>query len=196
MVAAMISYDEALELVRSVAKPLGTETVRLDQAAGRVLAAAVAARIDSPRSDVSAMDGYAVRESDLTEFPLSLEVLGESFAGAAWNGTIARGTSARVFTGAAVPAGADRVIIQENVRAAGALAIIDEHPGNARYIRRRRSDFEAADELLAAGRLLDPRAIVAAAAADVAKLEVYRRPLLHFLITSDELADTGTAHEK
>src|SRR5438876_6544798 len=134
MAAGMISFDEALELVRSVAKPLGTETIRLDQAAGRVLAAAIHARIDSPRSDVSAMDGYAVRETDLSEFPLSLELLGESFAGAPWNGTIAPGTSARIFTGAPVPAGADRVIIQENVRRAGDLAIVDEHPGDARYV--------------------------------------------------------------
>src|SRR6266571_5271100 len=112
----MIGFDEAVELVRSVAKPLGTETVRLEQAAGRVIAAPVVARINSPRSDVSAMDGYAVRDADLTEFPLSLSVVGESFAGAAWNGTVAPGTCARIFTGAPVPAGADWVVIQENVR--------------------------------------------------------------------------------
>ncbi len=77
----MISFDEAIELIRSFAKPLGTETVPLAHAAGRVLAQPVVARIDSPRADVSAMDGYAVRTEDLHELPASLKIIGESFAG-------------------------------------------------------------------------------------------------------------------
>jgi molybdopterin molybdotransferase len=192
----MISFDEAVELVRSVAQPFGTETISLAEAAGRVLPYPVIARVDSPRSDVSAMDGYAVRESDLADFPVSLKLVGESFAGAGWSGTVAPASCARIFTGAPVPAGADRVVIQENVRRDGGLAIIDDHPGAARHIRRRGSDFAAGEELLAAGRLLDPRAIVAAAAADVAELEVYRRPNVHILSTGDELAEPGTARDR
>jgi molybdopterin molybdotransferase len=192
----MISFDEAVELVRSIAQPLGTETISLAEAANRVLARPVIAEIDSPRSDVSAMDGYAVREADLTDLPVSLEIIGESFAGASWTGTVAPGTCARIFTGAPVPAASDRVVIQENVRREGERAIIDAPPGGARHIRRRGSDFAAGEELLAAGRVVDPRAIVAAAAADVAKLEVYRRPSVHILSTGDELAEPGTARER
>jgi molybdenum cofactor synthesis domain-containing protein len=66
-------------------------------------------------------------------------------------------------------------------------------PGSARHIRKRGGDFETGDELLASGRLLDPRAIVAAAAADVAELRVFIRPRAHILSTGDELADPGTA---
>jgi molybdopterin molybdotransferase len=142
------------------------------------------------------MDGYAVRDADLARLPVSLKVAGESFAGAAWNGSVAEGTCARIFTGARVPAGADRVVIQENVGRKGEMAIIAEHPGTARHIRPRGSDFRIGEELLAAGRLLDPRAIVAAAAADVASLEVYRRPRVHILSTGDELAEPGTANER
>jgi molybdopterin molybdotransferase len=189
----MISFDEAVELVRSVAKPLGTETVRLAEAPGRVLAAPVVAQVDSPRTDVSAMDGYAVREADLVTFPVSLHMIGESFAGTAWNGAVAEGTCARIFTGAAVPSGGDRVVMQENVRRQGDLAIVDEHPGPARHIRERGSDFSKGDELLASGRLVDPRAIVAAAAADVDSIEVFRRPTLAILSTGDELAEPGSA---
>jgi molybdopterin molybdotransferase len=192
----MISFDEAVELVRSVAQPLAMETISLAEAAGRVLARPVVAQIDSPRSDVSAMDGYAVRDADLAGFPVSLEVIGESFAGAAWSGTVTQGTCARIFTGAPVPDRADRVVIQENVRREGHLAVIEEHPGAARHIRRRGSDFSAGEELLGAGRLLTPRAIVAAAAADVADLEVYRRPSVYILSTGDELAEPGTARER
>jgi molybdopterin molybdotransferase len=189
----MISFDDAIELVRSVADPIETETVKLDRAAGRVLAAAVTARIDSPRSDASAMDGYAVRDADLDVLPAALVVVGESFAGTAWNGRVEPGACVRVFTGASVPSGADRIVIQENVRREGNRAVIDDHPGAARHIRRRASDFAAGDELLTTGRLLDPRAIVAAAAADLSELEVYRRPRLSILSTGDELAEPGTA---
>jgi len=189
----MISFDDAIELIRSVAKPLGTETVSIERAAGRVLSEPVVARIDSPRRDVSAMDGYAVRDRDLGSAPASLEVIGESFAGAAWNGTVSEGTCARIFTGAPVPEGAERVVIQENVRRDGGRAVIEEQPGTARHIRKRGSDFEDGDVLLAAGRELDPRAIVAAAAADTSDVAVYRQPSLHILATGDELADPGSA---
>ena len=192
----MISFDEALELVRSVAKPLGRETIAVAEAAGRVLAKPVVAQINSPRSDVSAMDGYAVRSEDLESLPAVLEISGESFAGARWTGRLEPGACVRIFTGAPVPAGANRVVIQENVRRDGGLAIIEEAPGTALHIRKQGSDFSAGEELLAAGRLLNPQAIVAAVSADLDKLEVYRRPLLMILSTGDELAEPGTARAK
>jgi molybdopterin molybdotransferase len=156
----------------------------------------LAAQIDSPRSDVSAMDGYAVRDEDLTAFPVALEVVGDSFPGQGWSGAAAPGTCVRIFTGAPVPRGADRIVIQENVRREGAAATVAGHPGTATYIRPRGSDFTAGEELLPAGRLLDPRALVAAAAADVAEVEVYRRPRMQILGTGDELAEPGTARDR
>lgn len=191
----MISFDEAIGLVRAAAKPLGTEKVAVAEAAGRVLARPIIARIDSPRSDVSAMDGYAVRDEDLARLPVSLAISGESFAGSGWGEPVAPGTCVRIFTGAPVPSGSDRVVMQENVRRVGDQAIIDQPPGGARHIRKGGSDFGSGDELLAAGRRLDPRAIVVAAAADVAEVEVYRQPHVYILSTGDELAEPGTAGE-
>jgi molybdopterin molybdotransferase len=109
---------------------------------------------------------------------------------------VAAGTCVRIFTGAAVPKGADRVVMQENVRSSGNSASIDEHPGAARHIRKRGSDFARGEELLAAGRLLDPRAIVAAAGADVAEVEVHCRPRVRILSTGDELAEPGEARTR
>ena len=189
----MMSFDEALEHIRAAAKPLQARSIALADAAGRILAAPVVATIDAPRADVSAMDGYALRDADLTNFPVSFEVVGESFAGAGWKGPVAPGTAIRIFTGAPVPAGLDRVVIQENVRRDGDRAIVAEQPGAARHIRRRGSDFTQGEALLSKGRLLDPRAIVAAAAADVGQVTVYERPRLHVLSTGDELADPGNA---
>jgi molybdopterin molybdotransferase len=192
----MISFDEAVELVRRTARPLGTELVPLHSAGGRVLASPVRARIDSPRSDVSAMDGYAVRDADLAALPASFEIVGQSFAGAGWIGAIGAGQCVRIFTGAPVPQGADRVVIQEHVRREVDMALIDERPGSARHIRRRGTDFQRGDELLLAGRLLDPRATVAAAGADLSEVQVFARPRVHILGTGDELAEPGTAADR
>lgn len=192
----MISFDNALDLVLAAARPGATESVAIGEAAGRVLAAPVVARIASPRCDVSAMDGYALRDADLTGLPTRLEIIGESFAGAGWNGTVEPGTCVRIFTGAPVPKGADRVIIQEEVRVDAGFAVVAEHPGKALHIRGRGGDFDKGEQLLPAGRILDARAIVAAAGADLDRLLVYRRPRVCILSTGDELAEPGTASAK
>jgi len=192
----MITFDAALDCVRRAAQPIGTEHVAIDAGAGRVLTAPVVARLAAPRCDVSAMDGYAVRDADLAAVPVQLRVVGESFAGRGWVGAVEPGQCVRIFTGAPVPPGADRVVIQENVHRQGDVAVIDHHSGNARHVRKRGSDFEAGEQLLPAGRLLDSRAIVAAAGADLATLEVFARPRLFILSTGDELAEPGTAAER
>jgi molybdopterin molybdotransferase len=189
----MISFDEAVRLVGRAARPIASETVPIESAAGRVLARPVRARIASPRTDVSAMDGYAVREADLATYPVRLKLVGESFAGAGWDGEISEGQCVRIFTGAPVPKGADRVIIQENVRREGDWTIVAEQPGKARHIRVQGGDFVEGEELLQAGQLLHPRAMVAAAAADVAQLELFVRPRVAILGTGDELAEPGSA---
>jgi molybdopterin molybdotransferase len=186
----MISFDEAIRRVTDVARPIGRESVPIALAAGRVLAAPVVARVDSPPAHCSAMDGYAVREADL---PGRLRLIGESFAGGGFDGALEPGTCVRIFTGAPVPAGADLVVIQEVAVRDGEFVTIAELPGPARHIRPRGSDFRTGDLLLGAGRRLDPRALVAAAGADVAEVETWRRPALLVLGTGDELAPPGEA---
>jgi molybdopterin molybdotransferase len=185
----VIGFDEAAKLVAEAARPLGREQVKLDEAKGRVLAAPVIALVDAPPADVSAMDGYAVREGDL---PGRLRLMGESFPGRGFAGRIEAGQCVRIFTGAAVPEGADRVVIQEEVKHDGDAALFDG-PSPARHIRRRGSDFGRGDILLEAGRIIDARALVAAAGADQAEVEVWRRPRLVILGTGDELVAPGTA---
>src|ERR1700740_2604697 len=127
----MISFDEAIRIIRSAAQPLGTERIALEEAAGRILAAPVIAGIDSPRADVSAMDGYAVRQADLAQFPVTLKIAGESFPGVGWPNALEPGCCVRIFTGAPLPEGADRVLIQEHVRRDGDSMTIEEAPGPA-----------------------------------------------------------------
>ena len=189
----MITFDQAVELIREAAVPLGSESIALESAAGRVLTAPVMARIDSPRTDVSAMDGYAARSADLGDGPVSLKVVGESLPGKGWEGTLRGGECARIFTGSPVPSGANRVVIQEIVRRDGGVANFDPPPGAFTNIRRCGGDFAIGEALLGAGRRLDYRALVAAAAADVDRLDVFRRPRLQIISTGDELVEPGTA---
>jgi molybdopterin molybdotransferase len=189
----MISFDEAIRRLSEVARPFGPERVPLGGAAGRVLAAPVVALVDSPPADSSAMDGYAIRDADL---PGSLRVIGESFAGHGFGGAMEPGTCVRIFTGAPVPAGADRIAIQEDSVRDGDSVTIGHASGPARYIRTRGSDFRIGDLMLEAGRRLDPRALVAAASADVAEVDTWRPPAVLVLATGDELAPPGEARAR
>jgi molybdopterin molybdotransferase len=189
----VIGFDEAAILVAGIAGPLGVESVALADARGRVLAEPVLADRASPSCDVSAMDGYAVREADLAILPASLPVVGESFAGAGFSGALSPGACLRIFTGAPLPTGADRVIIQEEVRLDDGLATFSQPPGDRRHLRLTGSDFEAGDLLVPAGRRLTAQRIVAAAAANLGKLQVFRRPAVAILATGDELAEPGSS---
>ncbi len=189
----MKSFDEAIALTLDLARPLGAETVALDRAAGRVLAEAVTARTGSPRAVVSSMDGYAVA----SEPPVGtrLEVIGRSLPGIGFAGTVGPGQAVRIFTGAPLPAGAERVIIQENVTAEGNVATIAAPSSASRHVRAEGSDFRTGEVLLPAGRMLDPYAMVAAAGADRAEVVVWRRPRVVVLGTGDELVEPGLAGE-
>ena len=120
----MIGFDEAIALLAEAAQPEGRDRVTLAAAHRRVLATPVVAGLAAPTTDTSAMDGYAVREAEFS-LPARLKVIGESFAGRGFGGTVGPGECVRIFTGAPMPAGADRVIIQEVVRRDGDLAIFD-----------------------------------------------------------------------
>ena len=189
----MISFDEAIAIIGSAAMPLGAETIALGAAVGRVLAEPVIASIDSPRADVSAMDGYAVRSADLCSYPASLRIVGESLPGRGWGGKLDPGTCVRIFTGAPLPAGADRIVIQEQVRREGDTANIDSGAGPATWVRPQGRDFRSGDEILPAGRRLDPSALIAAAGADAAEVKAFDRPRVAMLATGDELVAPGEA---
>ncbi|MBA3048324.1 MAG: molybdopterin molybdotransferase MoeA [Alphaproteobacteria bacterium] len=191
----MIDFDTALALILNEARPLPCETVALDAAGERVLATDLKARGDAPRTAVSAMDGYAVRDVDLATLPARLPVATVAFAGRADVPVLPAGACVRVFTGGPTPPGADRVVVQEIVSRDGDAALFEAPPGPGRHIRAAGSDFRAGDTLLAAGTVLGFRAMVAAAAADVAELSVVRRPRIVILGTGDELAEPGQALE-
>ena len=190
----MIGFDEACRRVVAIAAPLGVEQAPLESAWDRILAAPVIARRAAPAAAVSAMDGYAVRDADLAAGPTRLRLIGESFAGSADGGpALEAGACVRIFTGAPLPIGADRVVMQEVVQREGAAVLIGQRPSPARHVRAKGSDFAAGEILLDAGTRLSPQALVAAAAADRDTVEVYLRPRVAVLSTGDELVAPGAA---
>ncbi|MCB1520609.1 MAG: molybdopterin molybdotransferase MoeA [Hyphomicrobiaceae bacterium] len=188
---AALSVEDALAKVLAGVRPVATEDVDLLDAAGRVLAAEVAALMTQPPFDASAMDGYAVRRADVAQLPVTLRVIGESAAGHGFRGSIREGEAVRIFTGAPVPGGADAIVIQENVETCGdSIRVFDGQPDPA-HLRRAGGDFREGDVHLTAGKRLNARDIILAAAMGWSRLPVRRRPKVAILATGDELVPPG-----
>lgn len=187
---AMVSVDEAIRLILAEGVARAFEGVPLNEAGGRILASAILARRMAPACDVAAMDGYAVRDADLTDEWNALTVIGESFAGHGFAGVVPAGAAVRIFTGAPVPVGADRVVVQEDTQRIRSQVILPR-PSGKRHIRPAGSDFGAGDVLVDAGVPLTPRRLVAAAAADIAEVIAFARPRVTIVATGDELRAPG-----
>ncbi|OAN71645.1 molybdopterin molybdenumtransferase MoeA [Jannaschia sp. EhC01] len=185
----MISVEEALSACLALAQPVGTETVPLAQAGGRVLAAPVTATRDQPPFSASAMDGYALR--DMEAIPgRRLKVVGEAPAGHYWKGTIGPGEALRIFTGAPLPEGTDRVVIQEDVERDGDRITLSRSLGSSLNVRPSGADFMAGDGM-SAPRRLSPADVALAAAMNAPKLTVSRKPTVALIATGDELVSPG-----
>ena len=185
----MISVEDALAKLFGLLTPLETELIPLRQASGRVLTRAVSAGRDQPPFAASAMDGYALHGAGVVA-GASFEVVGEAAAGHRWNGTVTAGQAVRIFTGAPVPNGADRVIIQEDTTRSGSVVRLKNAVDLAANIRPAGGDFSAG-ETVQAPRLLGPHDVALLAAMNVAEVPVARKPQVAIIATGDELVMPG-----
>lgn len=186
---ALLPVEDAHARLMALFSPVPTESCRLAEAGGRVLAEDVVAQRDQPPTAISAMDGYAVRRADLSPGE-PLRVIGTSAAGRRFDGIVGSGEAVRIFTGAAVPEGADSVLIQEDADA-GPETVMPRpgHDGGA-HIRPAGGDF-AAGARIAAPRRLTPADLALVAAMGGDPVRVYRRPIVALLMTGDELVMPG-----
>ncbi|HEX4410583.1 MAG TPA: gephyrin-like molybdotransferase Glp [Xanthobacteraceae bacterium] len=189
---ALISVSEALDHVLAHADVLPSEDVPLADADGRVLAQALKALRTQPPADVSAMDGYAVRASDVANVPAHLKVIGEVPAGRPFSEAIGAGQAARIFTGGFVPDGADTVVIQEHTTRDGDIVDVQKPYSRGRNVRVKALDFRQGDTLLPAAHRLTPRDLQLAAGMNFPRLPVHRRPKVALFATGDELVPPGT----
>lgn len=185
----MITVAEAQSLCLAPLGTLGTETVPIADAAGRTLITTANATRPQPPFAASAMDGYAV-DADAVAAGATLNVIGEAAAGHAWDGTVKSGEALRIFTGAPLPAGATRVVIQEDVTRNGNVITLKDNLDDNAYVRPIGADFPA-DFALAAPRRLTASDLALLAAMNVAKVTVARKPHVALIATGDELVMPG-----
>lgn len=183
----MITVEDARALVLALARSPDREEIALDQALGRALVAPAIAGLTQPPFDSSAMDGYALRSAEL---PGPLQVVGTAAAGLPYDGATPPGSTVRIFTGAPVPAGYDRVVMQEIVAREGDLITVAD-AGDNPNIRPQGNDFKSGFGFLP-DRPLRASDLALIAAMNVPRVTVARRPRVAILAGGDELVPPGS----
>lgn len=189
----MIPVSQAEQIILSLVQPVSdVESVDLTLATGRILARSIESKLDFPHWDNSAMDGYAVKFSDVRsstpKHPITLEVVEEIPAGYQPQREIQSGEAARIFTGAIVPAGADTIVMQEHTQRVQKTFVKIQIPPTAKSFIRQRGEYaKAGDPLLAAGTMLNPAEIAILAATGSSQAQVCRRPRVAIISTGNEL---------
>jgi len=185
--------DDVLRFLAKLVTPvIDAGDVPLFEALGRVLAADVTSPFDVPPHDNSAMDGYAFDGQQISDAPLTLQVVGTAFAGKAWQGSVTAGQCVKIMTGAIMPTGLDTVVPQEFVATDGQNIIIPPKllkPGDNR--RHRGEDLMQGKPALLKGELLTPARLGLAASLGLKTVQCYRPLKVAYFSTGDEILSLG-----
>ncbi len=184
----MISVEEALEMVNAQSLQLGSEYIPLDRSGGRFLAKDILSPLDHPLFDQSAMDGYAVKLSDV-ERGNKIRLRGETAAGDP-RLPLNSGEAVRIFTGGAVPEGADAVLIQERVTMDGEVLVVETHPlKSGMNIRYKGEQIKQGGVALNKGHQLNSGSIGFLASLGFDEAEVVPKPKVDIIVTGNEFAE-------
>ncbi|MBW4657214.1 MAG: molybdopterin molybdotransferase MoeA [Drouetiella hepatica Uher 2000/2452] len=191
----MLPAQQAEALILDLVQPLDpqrdSETIALEFANGRILAAAVSGASDVPHWDNSAMDGYAVRYADVKDCdpqqPVTLEIIEEIPAGYQPQKIVQSGQAARILTGSMMPAGADTIVIQEDTRREGDRVTLTTAPKPNAFVRHQGEFYQAGNPLLPLGIRLSAPEMAVLATAQCMQVPVFRRPRVAILSTGNEL---------
>ena len=185
--------EKAREHIRAFLSPVTTvERLSIRATLGRVLAEDVISPVNVPQHDNSAMDGYAVRFADLkSDAESTLKIVGASFAGKPYQGTLAAGQAVRIMTGAVIPAGADSVVQQERARASADQVSVMPLPKKGTNTRSAGEDLRAGEAALKRGQPIRPAEIGMMASLGIGEVAVYRKLRVAFFSTGDELVAVG-----
>ncbi len=184
-----LRVDKACEAIRSCLTPISeTEKVPIREALGRVLAQDIVPEINVPAHHNSAMDGYAVRFSDLDK---PLREIGTALAGKPFSGKLGPGECVRIMTGAVMPEGADTVVIQEVVKKEGERIVVPHGQKKAQNVRYAGEDLAKGKPVLHPGQLVRPAELGLIASLGIGEVNVKRRLRVAFFATGDELASIG-----
>ena len=188
----MISLNEAIDLVLTEVRPPGQERLPLLEALGRVTAAEVVSPAAVPSFDNSAMDGFAVRGTDLTDAAREgLAITAEIPAGRPAGEPLQPGSAARIMTGAPLPEGADTVVQVEHTEERDGRVFVHKAPAVGRNVRYAAEDVRRGDTVLPRGAVLGPAEIGLLTSIGVEELAVARRPRVAIIATGSELVPPG-----
>lgn len=190
-----VSLEEAVARMTSPLSPLGTESLPLEAALGRTLAADITAPLDHPPFDRSPLDGYALRSADLAgatrDHPAVLEVVDTVYAGDQARIPVKPGQAVRIMTGAMLPPGCDCVVPQEDTNRGNPVSVFASLKPFQNYVYQG-EDYRKGTLLLGKGTRLDAAALGVLASAGLTEAEVCRRPRVGLLTTGDEVVSPGT----
>lgn len=188
----MLDFATARHRLIEAARPIERRvTLPLAFCLGRVLATDALALSDSPPSDVSTLDGYAIATRDLARSGETRLRITQRIAAGQIGTPLHPGTAARIFTGAALPPGADAIVAQELARCEDGEVIFEHRPTPFEDVRRQGADFRAGEVLVPAGARLGPAHLGLVASGGVAELEVYDRLRVALLTSGDEVTPPG-----
>ena len=191
----LLDVKKAEKIILRKVKPLkGKEKIDIKDSFGRVLRSNLNSKRNQPEIDLSAMDGYAVRKRDLSSLPKKFELVGEIRAGDKTSKTVKKNQTFRIFTGAPLPNGANKVVIQENCLEEGKEVLI-KRENKETYIRKKSHDISK-KFTLKAPRLISTRDIALLGAMNHKKINVYRKPKVGILATGDEIIEVGNKTNK
>lgn len=185
----MISVEDALKKIFRILPKNGNEKISLLNACGRVLAKDVLAKNDQPPFSTSAMDGYVISDP-APRVGSSYNLVGEVSAGSTFSGVLGNGEAIRIFTGAPIPVGGKRVIIQENMVIKYNTVTINELNGNETFIRKIGSDFKSG-QIFETPKVLTPFHLSLIASMNSSEVTVYKKPTVAIISTGDELVIPG-----
>jgi molybdopterin molybdotransferase len=188
-----LRVDTACEAIKSCIAPISqAEKLQVRHALGRVLAEDIVPPINVPAHDNSAMDGYAVRFSDLSASETALQEVGSALAGRPFGGKVGAGQCVRIMTGAVMPAGTDTVVIQEVAKAQGSRIVIPPGQKAGQNVRYAGEDLKVGVPVLKSGRALRPAELGLIASLGIGDVWVKRKLRVAMFATGDELASIGT----
>ncbi len=186
-----LRVDKALQAIQACLTPISeTEEVPIREALGRVLAQDIVPQMNVPAHDNSAMDGYAVRFSDL-QGETALDEVGAAFAGRVFDGKVGAGQCVRIMTGAVMPAGTDTVVIQEVTQKQNGRIVIPAGQKARQNVRYAGEDLKAGVAVLRSGKRIRAADLGLIASLGIASVKVKRRLRVAFFATGDELASIG-----
>lgn len=189
-----LNIEQAVEkTLLAVSAITDKETVSTFDACGRVLATDIISDVNVPAARNSAMDGYALKFSDLNSGGTALKLVGKSLAGHPFLGELPSASIVRITTGALIPHGADCIVMQEVIKIVGDSIMIPDGQNQFQHVRDMGSDIAKGAIVLRSGCRIGPAEMGLIAAAGLINIEVFRRPKICAFSTGDELTEPGTS---